>query len=70
MHAALPPPRQQAGFLEHPQVPRDGGEGDVEGLREVADGRFGLRQPREDRPAGRVGQRGERPIEGRGIVNH
>ena len=70
MHASLPPSRQQARFLEHPQVAGDGGKGDVEGLRQVADGRFGLRQAREDRPARGIGERREGAVESGRIVNH
>lgn len=69
MHASLPPPRQQARFLEHAQVAGDGRKGDVEGLREIADGGFARGQARQDRPARRVRQGGERCIERLQMVN-
>jgi hypothetical protein len=63
-------PREQSGLFEDAQVPGDRGSRDVERLGEVADGRFGLRQAREDRAAGRVGEGAERPVESGRIVNH
>jgi hypothetical protein len=63
-------PREQAGLFEHAQVPGDRGSRDLEGLGEIAHGRLGLRQAGEDRPARRVGEGRESPVEGSRIVNH
>src|SRR5262245_38373654 len=54
-------PRDQAGLLEDLEVARDGRLGHREGSRELGDREVpgGLRQPRQDRPSGRVGERAE-----------
>jgi hypothetical protein len=66
--------RQQAGSLEHAQVARDRGEGDGERARELRhrDVRR-LREPRQDRAAGRVRERAEGGVQrrdGRGGLRH
>ena len=65
------PPRDELCPLEYPQVLRYGGEGDVVGRGQVADGGFALRQARQDAAAGGVGKRAERGVEIQfGILNH
>jgi hypothetical protein len=50
----------EPGALEHLEVPGDGLQAHVERLGQLVHGRLAvLGQPDEDRPAGRVGQRGE-----------
>src|SRR5690349_9442848 len=49
----------QPGPLEHAEVFRHGRLREVEWLRQRLDRRVALGEPGEDRPAGRVGQRGE-----------
>jgi hypothetical protein len=53
--------------LENPQVPRYGGQRNIEWLCELADGRLAARQTREDRAPRRVGEGGKRVIERGGI---
>ena len=71
VNAPVPAPREQAGILEYREVLRDGGQRHGEGPRELADrGVRRLRQAREDRPPRRIGEGGERRVEGGGTVNH
>src|SRR5262249_41795502 len=57
-------PREEAGSLQDPQVPRDRGQRDGEWPRELADRRSGPpREMRHDRAARRVGQSAEGGIE-------
>src|SRR6516162_3644953 len=51
--------RDQAGALEHLQVPRDRGQADRERLSQLGHGRLAPREPCHDRTAGRVGEGGE-----------
>ena len=53
----LPPARDQPGPLQHLEVLGDGRQADVEGFRQLRHRRLAERQPRQDRPAGRVGER-------------
>jgi hypothetical protein len=46
-------------LLQHFEVPGDGREADRERLGELRDGGVAVREPGEDRPAGRVCQRRE-----------
>src|SRR5688572_1188200 len=54
------PARDETGALQHLEMLGDGGEADVEGLRQLRHRRLPQRQPRQDRPPGRVGQRRKR----------
>ena len=69
----LAPARDQAGALEHPQVLRDGRHAHVERLGELGDRALARGQPRQDRPAGRVGEGGKRGaelIDWHAVLNH
>jgi hypothetical protein len=63
---ATPPPlrllslRDQPRALEHAEVLRDGGQAHVERLGELGDRAFAREETRQDRPARRVCQGGER----------
>src|SRR4051794_942396 len=57
------PALDEAGALEHPQVLRDRLKGHRERRGELVDRRLALDEPREDRPPGRIGERGERGAE-------
>jgi len=71
MHAAVHAPAQQAGLLQHAQVPRHRRQRHVERLRQLAGRRPAARKPLEDRPARGVREGGERRVEGLvRIVNH
>ena len=71
MDASVLGPRDETRALEDPKVPRDGRQRDRERPREIAHRRLGSAgKMRQDRAAGRVRQRPERRVEGRGIVNH
>lgn len=63
-------PLNQLGALKDTQVFRDGGKRHVVRGGEIADGRFALREAREDAAARGVGKRGKSVIERRLIVNH
>src|SRR5438034_11251908 len=56
----IPPPRDEAGVLEHLEVLRNRGKRHVERLRELGDRSLPRREAREDRPPGRVGDGSER----------
>src|SRR5437868_3376270 len=56
--------------LEHLEVSGDGGLRHLEGLGQFHDGGFAKRQTRQNRPARRVGQRGEGGIEVRHYTSH
>ena len=53
----------QRGVLQHLQMPRNGRQRYLERLGEFADRRVAFGQTRDDGPAGRVGEGGERGIE-------
>ena len=61
-------PGQKPGALENAEVLRDGGERHGEGLGQLRHGGLAARQPREDRPAGRVRQGRKRRVEGAGLI--
>ncbi len=63
MHAAGLAAAEQAGALQHLEVPGNGGERNVEGTGELAGRGFAARQPGEDGAPRRVGERGEGAIE-------
>ena len=70
-HPAVALPHDEPGSLEDAQVLGNGGEGHLKRLGEGAHGGIPRGESRQDRPPGRVGERGERRIEGgRRIVNH
>ena len=48
--------RNQSGVLEHLQVLGDRRQADRERRRDLVDGRLAFGEPREDRPARRVGE--------------
>jgi hypothetical protein len=56
-------PCDKAGALEHAKVLRDGRQAHVERLGQIADRTLARHQARQDRPAGRVGEGGERGAE-------
>src|SRR6185503_13358686 len=58
MDAAVARAAEQPGGLEHLEVLGDRRRRHVEGLAEIADAGLALRQPRDDRTARRVGERG------------
>ena len=60
----------ESRLFENPDVPRDGGQRDIEGLGEVGDPGLSERQPREDGPPCRVREGREGSIERPEIVNH
>src|SRR4029077_10269724 len=71
---ALPDPahllrRQQSRLLEDAHVFQDCGKGDPDGLCQLADRRWTLRDELQDAAPRRVSQRAERPVEGR-ILRH
>jgi hypothetical protein len=67
----LPPPGDEAGVLEHPEVLRDRRERDGEGRGELRHHRPAARQAGEDRPPRRARERGEDRIQGGGLtLNH
>lgn len=66
----LAPALQETGLFENLEVLRDRGQRHVERLRQIGDACLSESQPREDSAAGRVRERGERPVERAGIVNH
>jgi len=55
--------RDQPGLLEHLEVPRDGGLGHRERRGELGDAGLSALEPREDRAAGRIGERTEDCVE-------
>ena len=68
---ALPLARQQPGTLEHAEVPRDGGQGDVEGRGQLTHRRLAARQRAQDRAPDGIGERGEDGVEAGGrMLNH
>src|SRR5690349_25010668 len=69
MGAALDPPRDHAGVLEHAQVLRDGGLRDPEPGGRLADGRRPGREPLDDRAADGMGEGEEAAIELRRTVH-
>lgn len=70
MDPSLATALQESGLLENPDVFRDGWQRHVEGVREIRDAGLAERQAREDGAPRRIRQRGERPVERAGIVNH
>jgi hypothetical protein len=69
--SSLLTPRDQLGSFEYAQVLRDGRERDVVGRRQIADGGFSLRQPRQDAAPGGIGKRREGGVQvGLDILNH
>lgn len=60
----------QARALEHTEMLRDGGQGDVERRREFERGRLAQREPRQDAAPRGVGQRAEHGIECRRTGGH
>src|SRR5690242_3411235 len=60
---AFPQVLDQRGFFQHLQVAGDCGQGDIEWLGEFAHRRVAGGEPREDGPAGGVGEGGEGLIE-------
>jgi hypothetical protein len=61
----------QAGLLEHADVLLHAGQGHVEAVGEVGDGRVAAREPFQHATAGGIGQRGEGGAEMRDIMlNH
>lgn len=65
MNPAVSLAHEEPRLLEHPHVFGDGGQRDVERRGELADRRLALREPGQDRAAGRVRERGEGRVEGR-----
>src|SRR4051812_8116773 len=59
----LPTTGDQSRALEHLQVLGDPGQAQAERLRQLVDRGVTGREPRHDRPPGRIGQRSERGIE-------
>jgi hypothetical protein len=57
----------QARSLEHFEMLGDGRLADRERRRQLGDGGIATPELGQDRPTGRVGQRGERPVEAVGI---
>src|SRR5262249_1769478 len=55
----LPAARHEPRALQHLQMVGDGLHGDRERLRKLVHGGVALREPREDRPPGRGGERGK-----------
>ena len=71
MNAPLLSTRQQPGMLEHPQVPRDGGQRNIEGRRQVPCRRFSVGELFQDAAANGVRQGSERRVERTGyMLNH
>ena len=73
MHPAVHLPGDQAGVLQHVEVPGHGGEGGAKGRRQLSHRGLAPGQPDQHRPARRMGQRREDPVEARGFnryVNH
>jgi hypothetical protein len=71
MHPSIFPPLNELRALEHAQVFRYGRQRHFVRRGKIADGRFSLREPRQDAAACGVGKRGKRAIERRRlIVNH
>src|SRR5262245_1300441 len=66
----LPPPRDEAGSLQHLEVLRDRGQAHLEGLRQLGHRGLALRQTREDGASGRIRQGPERAIQPIGDVHH
>jgi hypothetical protein len=61
----------ETGAFENPQVLVDPGQRHLERARELGHGGLGLRQPREDGSARRVGQGGEHDVQGaQFLINH
>jgi hypothetical protein len=59
----LAPTADQACAFQNLEVARNGGEGNVERLGQLVDRCGPLRQSRQDRPPGRIGERRERHAE-------
>ncbi len=74
LRAALPPLGDQPGTLQHGHMFLHGGKRHIVVIGELAHGRVGLHDPRENVPPGGVGEGPEQPIERvrRGLVtcNH
>jgi hypothetical protein len=64
MDASIFSPLNQLRALKHAQVFRHSGKGHFIWRGEIADGRFALREAREDAAARGVGKRGESAIQG------
>src|SRR3712207_921527 len=62
--------RDELRVLEQPDVLLHPGERHAEGLGELADRRAARAEPFEHGASGRVGEGGERPVDGGGILNH
>jgi hypothetical protein len=62
-HYSLAATRDESRALEHPQVLGDSGHAHVEGFGQFGDRAFAGQEPREDGPARRVGESGERHAE-------
>ena len=62
-HAPVAAPADEPGALEHPQMLGNRGQAHGEWPRQFSDGRFAGGEARDDRAAGRVGERGERGVE-------
>jgi len=68
--ASLFSPREKAGALQDPEVLGDGRKRHLEGAREVRHRGVREGEPRQDRPARRVGEGGKSAVQRSGIVNH
>ena len=71
MNAPLLSTCQQSGMLEHAQVPRDGGQRNIERRRQVTGRRFSMGELLQDTAANGVRQGSEGGVERPGhILNH
>jgi hypothetical protein len=70
MDASFAAPLEEPGFFENLQVPRDGGQRDVERLRKIGHADLTEREASKDGAPGRICERGEGSVERGGIVNH
>src|ERR1700719_3785926 len=67
----LDPALDQAGPLQYLQVPRDRRSADGKGRRDLADAELARgQQPLDNRPPGRIGERGEKVVEWWGPRGH
>jgi hypothetical protein len=71
VHAAVDFALQQPGGFQHAEVLGNGRQRHLERLCQFSDHRCAARQPRQQGPAGGIGERAKSGIQGRGgIVNH